>query len=116
MGAEDAGATLDDRGAPSPDDQMRIADGLFVAGDVAGGLQFTHVADYEGGIAARAAAGRPDKADLRVVPKVTFTDPEAAAVGLTVEEAQAEGIDAFEIRGTSRAPARGRPSKARAGT
>ena len=41
--------------------------------------------------------GRPDQADLRVVPKVTFTDPEASAVGLTVEEAQAAGIDAFEI-------------------
>jgi pyruvate/2-oxoglutarate dehydrogenase complex dihydrolipoamide dehydrogenase (E3) component len=97
LGAEDAGATLDERGAATPDEQLRIADGLFVAGDVTGGLQFTHVADYEGGIAARAAAGRPDKADLRVVPKVTFTDPEAAAVGLTLEEAQAQGIDAFEI-------------------
>jgi pyruvate/2-oxoglutarate dehydrogenase complex dihydrolipoamide dehydrogenase (E3) component len=97
LGAEEAGATLDERGAATPDEQLRIADGLFVAGDVAGGLQFTHVADYEGGIAARAAAGRAGKADLRVVPKVTFTDPEAAAVGLTVEEAQAQGIDAFEI-------------------
>jgi pyruvate/2-oxoglutarate dehydrogenase complex dihydrolipoamide dehydrogenase (E3) component len=97
LGVEDAGATLDERGAARPDEQLRIADGLFVAGDVAGGLQFTHVADYEGGIAARAATGRADKADLRVVPKVTFTEPEAAAVGLTVEEAQAQGIDAFEI-------------------
>ncbi len=97
LGSEEAGATLDERGAATPDEQLRIAEALFVAGDVAGGLQFTHVADYEGGIAARAATGRPDKADLRVVPKVTFTDPEAAAVGLTVEEAQAQGIDAFEI-------------------
>ena len=97
LGAEEAGATLDERGAPAPDDRMRIADGLFVAGDVAGGLQFTHVADYEGGVAARAAAGRDVRADLSVVPKVTFTDPEAAGVGLTVEEAQERGIDAFEI-------------------
>ena len=97
LGVEEAGATLDERGAPAPDDQLRIADGLFVAGDVAGGLQFTHVADYEGGVAARAAAGRDVRADLSVVPKVTFTDPEAAGVGLTVEEAQERGIDAFEI-------------------
>jgi dihydrolipoamide dehydrogenase len=97
LGVEEAGATLDQRGAATPDEQLRIADGLFVAGDVAGGLQFTHVADYEGGIAARAATGRADKADLGVVPKVTFTDPEAAAVGLTLEEAQAQGVDAFEI-------------------
>ena len=97
LGAEEAGAALDERGAPAPDDRMRIADGLFVAGDVAGGLQFTHVADYEGGVAARAAAGRDVRADLSVVPKVTFTDPEAAGVGLTVDEAQERGIDAFEI-------------------
>jgi pyruvate/2-oxoglutarate dehydrogenase complex dihydrolipoamide dehydrogenase (E3) component len=97
LGAEEAGATLDERGATTPDEQLRIADGLFVAGDVAGGLQFTHVADYEGGIAARAATGMADTADLRVVPKVTFTDPEAAAVGFTVEEAQTQGIDAYEI-------------------
>jgi dihydrolipoamide dehydrogenase len=97
LGAEEAGATLDERGAPAPDDRLRIADGLFVAGDVAGGLQFTHVADYEGGISARAAAGRDVRADLSVVPKVTFTEPEAAGVGLTVEEAQERGIDAFEI-------------------
>ena len=60
LGAEEAGATLDERGSPAPDEQLRIADGLFVAGDVAGGLQFTHVADYEGGIAARAATGLSD--------------------------------------------------------
>lgn len=97
LGAEEGGAKLDERGAATPDEQLRIADGLFVAGDVAGGLQFTHVADYEGGVTARAATGRPDKADLRAVPKVTFTDPEAAAVGLTLEEARTQGIDAFEI-------------------
>jgi pyruvate/2-oxoglutarate dehydrogenase complex dihydrolipoamide dehydrogenase (E3) component len=97
LGAEEAGAALDARGAPAPDDQLRIADGLFVAGDVAGGLQFTHVADYEGGITARVAAGRAVRADLSAVPKVTFTDPEAAGVGLTVDEAHEQGIDAFEI-------------------
>jgi dihydrolipoamide dehydrogenase len=97
LGVQEAGATLDERGAPAPDDQLRIADGLFVAGDAAGGLQFTHVADYEGGVTARVAAGRDVRADLSAVPKVTFTDPEAAAVGLTVQEAQQQGIDAFEI-------------------
>lgn len=97
LGVEEAGATLNERGAPAPDEQLRVSDGLFVAGDVAGGLQFTHIADYEGGVAARAAAGRDVRADLRVVPKVTFTDPEAAAVGLTVDEAREQGIDAFEI-------------------
>jgi pyruvate/2-oxoglutarate dehydrogenase complex dihydrolipoamide dehydrogenase (E3) component len=97
LGVEEAGAGLDERGFAAPDDQLRIADGLFVVGDAAGGLQFTHVADYEGGLAVRAALGRGDRADLRAVPKVTFTDPEAAAVGLTVEEAREQGIEAFEV-------------------
>lgn len=96
MGVEDAGATLDERGA-TPDPNLRIADGLFVAGDAAGGLQFTHLADYEGRIAARAALRGTGVADLSAVPRVTFTDPETGAVGLTVEEAREQGIDAFEV-------------------
>lgn len=97
IGVEVAGASLDEKGRAQPDDQMRIAPGLFVAGDAAGGLQFTHIADYEGTIAARAAMGHNVKADLTVVPKATYTDPEVAAVGLTVEQAQAAGFDAFEV-------------------
>jgi pyruvate/2-oxoglutarate dehydrogenase complex dihydrolipoamide dehydrogenase (E3) component len=97
LGVEAAGATVGDRGAVRPDGQMRLADGLYVAGDAAGGLQFTHVADYQGKIAARAALGRPAQADLRAVPRGIYTDPEVGAVGLTVEEARAAGIDAFEV-------------------
>jgi dihydrolipoamide dehydrogenase len=76
---------------------MSIGDGLYVAGDAAGGLQFTHIADYEGRIAAAAAFGRDVTADLETVPKTTFTEPETGAVGMTVEEAQERGIDAFEV-------------------
>jgi pyruvate/2-oxoglutarate dehydrogenase complex dihydrolipoamide dehydrogenase (E3) component len=97
LGLEDAGVTLDDRGAATPDVQLRIGPGIFVAGDAAGGLQFTHVADYEGRVTARAAMGSELVADLRTVPKATFTDPEAASVGMLVEEAQRAGIDAFEV-------------------
>ena len=97
LGAEDAGATLNERGVPEVDEQLRAADGLFVAGDAAGGLQFTHVADYEGLVTARAATGGTAPADLRSVPKSTFTDPELGAVGMTVEEARAAGIDAEEL-------------------
>jgi pyruvate/2-oxoglutarate dehydrogenase complex dihydrolipoamide dehydrogenase (E3) component len=97
LGLEEAGAELGEHGAASPDDQMRVAEGLFVAGDAAGGLQFTHLADYEGRIAARAALGQEVRADLSAVPRVTFTDPEVGAVGSTVEEANEQGIDAFEV-------------------
>ena len=57
MGAEEAGGRLTDRGTADHDERLSIGDGLFVAGDAAGGLQFTHVADYEGRIAAAAAFG-----------------------------------------------------------
>jgi pyruvate/2-oxoglutarate dehydrogenase complex dihydrolipoamide dehydrogenase (E3) component len=97
LGVEEAGVGLDDRGAASPDAQLRIGDGVFVAGDAAGGLQFTHVADYEGRATARAAMGSDKPADLRVVPRAIFTEPEAGSVGLTVDEARDAGIDALEV-------------------
>jgi dihydrolipoamide dehydrogenase len=97
LGLEELGASLTERGLPQPDEQMRVAEGAFVAGDAAGGLQFTHVADYEGRIAVRAALGQDCVADLRSVPKATFTDPETGAVGMTIEEAWANGIDALEV-------------------
>lgn len=97
LGLEEAGIQLDERGAPPHHDaQMRIGDHVFVAGDAAGGPQFTHVAVYEGKIAAQAAMGGSPRADLTAIPKAVFTDPEVASVGLTVEEAQERGIDAFE--------------------
>jgi pyruvate/2-oxoglutarate dehydrogenase complex dihydrolipoamide dehydrogenase (E3) component len=101
LGLEAAGVQLDGNGSVAPDHQpdhqMKVADGIYVVGDVAGGLQFTHVADYEGRVAVRAALGHAVRADLRFVPRVTFTYPETGAVGLTLDEAQAAGIDAFEV-------------------
>jgi dihydrolipoamide dehydrogenase len=107
LGIEVAGVQLGDRGGVRPDAQMRVGDGVFVAGDAAGGLQFTHVADYQGKIAVRAALGRNARADLQAVPKATFTEPETGAVGLSVEEARAQGIDAFEVSQDFAATARG---------
>jgi pyruvate/2-oxoglutarate dehydrogenase complex dihydrolipoamide dehydrogenase (E3) component len=97
LGLEEAGVTLGERGETSLDEQLRAADGVFVVGDAAGGLQFTHLADYEARVAARAALGSAATADLSSVPRATYTDPETGAVGSTVEEAQAQGIDAFEV-------------------
>lgn len=65
---------------------------FWAAGDVAGKMFFTHVAAYEGYVAGANAVGpEPVKEDLRVVPRVTFTDPEIASVGVTEQEAGAEG-------------------------
>jgi pyruvate/2-oxoglutarate dehydrogenase complex dihydrolipoamide dehydrogenase (E3) component len=62
---------------------------IFAIGDVAGGLQFTHVAGYHAGIVIRNALFRlPAKASNDFVPWVTFTDPEIAHIGLTEEQAK----------------------------
>jgi pyruvate/2-oxoglutarate dehydrogenase complex dihydrolipoamide dehydrogenase (E3) component len=62
---------------------------VYAIGDVAGGPQFTHAANYHAGIVIRNALFRlPAKADDRLIPRVTFTDPELAHVGLTEDEAR----------------------------
>jgi pyruvate/2-oxoglutarate dehydrogenase complex dihydrolipoamide dehydrogenase (E3) component len=65
----------------------------YAAGDVTGGLLFTHTASTMGPIAARnALAGEGTEVyEPRIVPRVTFTDPEVASVGVTEEQARAAG-------------------------
>ena len=69
---------------------------IFAIGDVAGGLQFTHVAGHHAGVVIRNALFRlPAKAKQTAIPWVTYTDPELAHVGLREDQARAE---AGEIR------------------
>ena len=78
-----------ERGYVAIDDHARTnIENVYAAGDVTGGLQFTHVASHEGRVAGLNAAGKRAKLDLRVAPWVTFTDPEIAHVGLTEAEAR----------------------------
>ncbi|WP_212824652.1 dihydrolipoyl dehydrogenase family protein [Polymorphospora rubra] len=76
------------------DDRMRAGDGIWAVGDVAGHGAFTHMAMYEAGIAIRDILGQDGPpADYRALPRVTFTDPEVGAVGLTEAQARERGID-----------------------
>jgi pyruvate/2-oxoglutarate dehydrogenase complex dihydrolipoamide dehydrogenase (E3) component len=61
---------------------------VFAAGDAIGGYQLTHGASHEGRVAGARAAGRRARLDEGVVPRVTFTDPEIASVGLTESQAR----------------------------
>jgi pyruvate/2-oxoglutarate dehydrogenase complex dihydrolipoamide dehydrogenase (E3) component len=97
IGVEEAGGELNPNGMAEPNNRMGIGNNIFVAGDCAGGLQFTHLADYEGRIAVRSALGHDARADLAAVPRTTFTDPETSAVGLSIDEAWYRGMDAFEV-------------------
>ncbi|MDE2126808.1 MAG: NAD(P)/FAD-dependent oxidoreductase [Armatimonadetes bacterium] len=74
------------------DEQLRTAQPHILApGDVHGGALFTHVASYEGAVAAETLLGKPAAPDLSVVPRCTFVDPEVASVGLTEAQAAANG-------------------------
>jgi pyruvate/2-oxoglutarate dehydrogenase complex dihydrolipoamide dehydrogenase (E3) component len=79
------------------DGRLRIADGLWVIGDPAGPELHTHQAHYQGEIAVRMALGDDVTPDYRALPRATYTDPEAAFVGVGLEGAQEAGIDAFEV-------------------
>ena len=95
LGLEAAGVEVDGRGAVLVDEYLRTTNArVWAAGDVTGGPQFVYVAAYEGKVAAEnvlAEAGR--KVELEAVPRVTFTDPQVAAVGLKEAEARQMGYD-----------------------
>jgi pyruvate/2-oxoglutarate dehydrogenase complex dihydrolipoamide dehydrogenase (E3) component len=67
--------------------------GIFGAGDVTGLGGFTHLAYYHGQVVARRLRGLDARADHTAIPRVTFTDPEIASVGLSEAAARARGID-----------------------
>jgi pyruvate/2-oxoglutarate dehydrogenase complex dihydrolipoamide dehydrogenase (E3) component len=70
------------------DDRCRVADGVWAIGDITGKGAFTHVSMYQAGIVVRDVLAQPGPpADYDALPRVTFSDPEIASVGLT--EAQA---------------------------
>jgi len=71
--------------------------GVFGAGDVTGIGGFTHLAYYHGQIVARRLRGEDARADHTAVPRVTFTDPEVASVGLSEAVARAQGLDVVVV-------------------
>lgn len=89
LGLEEAGIEASSRGIVV-DARLRTTNKrVFAVGDVAGGPQFTHVASYQAGIVLRNALFRlPSKANYAAVPRVLYTTPELASVGLRAEEAR----------------------------
>lgn len=90
------------------DDQARTAvENVFAIGDVAPGPMLAHKASKEGQVAAEVAAGEPAALDYQAIPAAVFTDPEIATVGLTEDEASAEGFEpavgTFPFRASGRA-------------
>jgi pyruvate/2-oxoglutarate dehydrogenase complex dihydrolipoamide dehydrogenase (E3) component len=97
LGLEHYGIDASSREPFPRDGRLRIADGLWVIGDSAGPELHTHQGHYQGELAVRMALGVDVTPDYRALPRATYTDPEAASVGLTLDQAKAAGIDAAEF-------------------
>jgi pyruvate/2-oxoglutarate dehydrogenase complex dihydrolipoamide dehydrogenase (E3) component len=85
VGLETVGITAAPSGVPV-DAHMRAGERLWAIGDVTGIWQLTHVGEYQGEIAASNILGEPREAHYEAVPRVTYTDPQAASVGATEGE------------------------------
>ena len=72
---------------------LEAAPGVYGAGDVTGIGGFTHLAYYHGQVVARRLRGEDARADHTAIPRVTFTDPEVASVGLSEAGARDKGLD-----------------------
>ena len=99
LGVEDLGV---EPGRPiEVDDTLRVPghEWLYVIGDANGRALLTHMGKYQGRIAADCILGRevPLRSDGALSPRVTFTDPQVAAVGHTLASAQEAGIDARAV-------------------
>jgi pyruvate/2-oxoglutarate dehydrogenase complex dihydrolipoamide dehydrogenase (E3) component len=107
LGVDAAGL---DPGAPAiaTDERLRAGDGVWAVGDVAGKGAFTHMAVYQGRIAAADILGDDHApADYSAVPRVTFTDPEVASVGMTEAQARERGLNVATGIATTASSARG---------
>jgi pyruvate/2-oxoglutarate dehydrogenase complex dihydrolipoamide dehydrogenase (E3) component len=91
LGLEKVGVEPGARGI-EVDDRCQAADGVWAVGDVTGVMPFTHVGMYQGRIAADSIAGEDVRASYGAIPRVVFSDPEVAAVGLTSEQAREQGL------------------------
>jgi pyruvate/2-oxoglutarate dehydrogenase complex dihydrolipoamide dehydrogenase (E3) component len=92
IGLESIGIEPSERGV-EVDERCRAGDGVWAVGDVTGVMQFTHVGMYQGRIAAQDIAGGEVRADYHAIPRVVFSDPEIAAVGMTVAQARERRIE-----------------------
>jgi len=92
--AEKAGVAVDERGFISVDKQQRTnVNHIFAIGDVVGQPMLAHKATHEAKTAAEVIAGMKSFFDAKTIPSVAYTDPEISWMGITEEQAKADGIE-----------------------
>jgi pyruvate/2-oxoglutarate dehydrogenase complex dihydrolipoamide dehydrogenase (E3) component len=101
LGLDSAGVEPDEHGFLATDARLRVGgrDWLYAVGDVNGRALFTHMGKYQAWVAAENLLGREVEAVAEGIgsPRVTFTDPQVAAVGHTLAQAREAGIDAVAV-------------------
>ncbi len=101
IGLESAGVEPGKGGFLETDAQMRVggSEWLYAVGDVNGRALFTHMGKYQAWVAAENALGRRVEALAEGLgsPRVTFTDPQVAAAGKTLDQARKDGVDARAV-------------------
>ncbi len=98
LGLENAGVELGERGEIPVDARMSAADGIWAIGDATGIWPVTYVGKYQGRVAAANILGTPREANYDAVPRVVFTDPQAASVG----EPEGEREVTIDLAGVAR--------------
>jgi len=92
--AEKAGVTVDERGFISVDKQQHTnINHIFAIGDIVGQPMLAHKATHEAKTAAEVIAGMKSYFDAKTIPSVAYTDPEISWMGITEEQAKAEGVE-----------------------
>ena len=101
LGLESAGIEPDGHGFLGTDDRLRVGgrEWLYAIGDVNGRALFTHIGKYQAWVAAENLLGREVVAVAEGIgsPRVTFTEPQVAAVGKTLDRAREAGLDATAV-------------------
>jgi pyruvate/2-oxoglutarate dehydrogenase complex dihydrolipoamide dehydrogenase (E3) component len=101
LGLDSAGVEPGEHGFLGTDDRLRVGgrDWLYAIGDVNGRALFTHMGKYQAWVAAENLLGRDAEAFAEGIgsPRVTFTDPQVAAVGKTLDQAREDGIEARAV-------------------
>ncbi|MDQ2757087.1 MAG: FAD-dependent oxidoreductase [Actinomycetota bacterium] len=99
LGLERAGVELDERGMVRVDARLRTSNPhVWAAGDLTGHPQFTHTAGVHGSLAAsNAVLGLRRRVDVALTPRVTFTQPEVAAVGVGLGQARSLGLTVHTV-------------------
>ncbi|MHA7176524.1 dihydrolipoyl dehydrogenase family protein [Arthrobacter sp. Sr24] len=98
LGLSKAGIKVKKKDAPTVDEHLQLADGLYLIGDAVGAGAFTHMSMHQGNIVTghilALHSEQPERgvADNHAVPRVTFTDPEIGVVGMTEQQARDAGL------------------------